>query len=129
MNLLLHVCFLSLKMQLSQCKWHRNIFGCSELYFTKFSPFFFCLFLFALTKEGEEEGTYRSINQFHYLAWPDHGVPEYPYTLLAFVKRIRQMTPPKPEKGNIIVHCRLVITTFIVRCRLVITIHVLFIAA
>ncbi|XP_071851386.1 uncharacterized protein [Apostichopus japonicus] len=60
---------------------------------------------FRVTKEGEEEGTYRSINQFHYLAWPDHGVPEYPYTLLAFVKRIRQMTPPKPEKGNIIVHC------------------------
>ncbi|KAJ8040692.1 Receptor-type tyrosine-protein phosphatase alpha [Holothuria leucospilota] len=57
-------------------------------------------------EEGADEETEkRIVTQFHFLAWPDHGVPEYPYTMLAFIKRIRQMTQNKPEKGQIVIHC------------------------
>ena len=44
------------------------------------------------------------VTQFHFTAWPDHGVPEYATPILAFHKKIKKHH--KPSKGAILVHCR-----------------------
>nr|KAF6269565.1 protein tyrosine phosphatase receptor type H [Myotis myotis] len=46
-----------------------------------------------------------SVRQFHYVAWPDHGVPHSPDPLLAFWKVLRQWLDKTPEGGPPIVHC------------------------
>ncbi|CAI8056628.1 Receptor-type tyrosine-protein phosphatase alpha [Geodia barretti] len=45
-----------------------------------------------------------SVTQFHFTAWPDHGVPDYATSLLAFHKKVKKHH--KPFMGPIIVHCR-----------------------
>ncbi|XP_048225431.1 receptor-type tyrosine-protein phosphatase H [Perognathus longimembris pacificus] len=52
-----------------------------------------------------EEQKTLSVRQFHYLAWPDHGVPHSPDPLLAFWKMLRQWLNETPEGGPPIVHC------------------------
>ena len=44
---------------------------------------FFCLY--QLTGSSERP---LKVTQFHFTAWPDHGVPEYATPILAFHKRI-----------------------------------------
>ncbi|XP_041647503.1 receptor-type tyrosine-protein phosphatase S-like isoform X4 [Cheilinus undulatus] len=56
---------------------------------------------FALYKNGSSEK--REVRQFQFLAWPDHGVPEYPTTTIAFVRRIKACNPP--DAGPMVVHC------------------------
>ncbi|XP_071460367.1 receptor-type tyrosine-protein phosphatase H isoform X1 [Marmota flaviventris] len=51
-----------------------------------------------------EERKTLSVRQFHYLAWPDHGVPQ-PDPLLAFWKVLRQWLDQTSEGGPPIVHC------------------------
>uniref|UniRef100_A0A8C9PHZ1 Receptor-type tyrosine-protein phosphatase H n=1 Tax=Spermophilus dauricus TaxID=99837 RepID=A0A8C9PHZ1_SPEDA len=51
-----------------------------------------------------EERKTLSVRQFHYLAWPDHGVPQ-PDPLLAFWKVLRQWLDLTSEGGPPIVHC------------------------
>ncbi|XP_053512741.1 receptor-type tyrosine-protein phosphatase H [Artibeus jamaicensis] len=46
-----------------------------------------------------------SVRQFHYVAWPDHGVPHTPDPLLAFRKVLRQWLDQNPGGGPPIVHC------------------------
>ncbi|KAM4825013.1 receptor-type tyrosine-protein phosphatase H [Thomomys bottae] len=46
-----------------------------------------------------------SVRQFHYQAWPDHGVPHSPDPLLAFWKMLRQWLDRTMEGGPPIVHC------------------------
>ncbi|CAH7407484.1 Ptprh [Phodopus roborovskii] len=46
-----------------------------------------------------------SVRQFHYLAWPDHGVPYSPDPLLAFQKMLRQWLDQNMDGGPPIVHC------------------------
>ncbi|KAL0609980.1 Receptor-type tyrosine-protein phosphatase H [Plecturocebus cupreus] len=53
-----------------------------------------------------EEQKTLSVRQFHYLAWPDHGVPSSPDTLLAFWRMLRQWLDRTMEGGPPIVHCR-----------------------
>uniref|UniRef100_A0A8C8YWY1 Receptor-type tyrosine-protein phosphatase H n=1 Tax=Prolemur simus TaxID=1328070 RepID=A0A8C8YWY1_PROSS len=45
------------------------------------------------------------VRQFHYLAWPDHGVPHSPDPLLAFWKVLRWWLDQAVEGGPPIVHC------------------------
>uniref|UniRef100_A0A8C6RIE3 Receptor-type tyrosine-protein phosphatase H n=1 Tax=Nannospalax galili TaxID=1026970 RepID=A0A8C6RIE3_NANGA len=45
------------------------------------------------------------VRQFHYLAWPDHGVPYSPDPLLAFWKVVRQWLDQTAGGGPPIVHC------------------------
>ncbi|XP_069856698.1 receptor-type tyrosine-protein phosphatase H isoform X2 [Dipodomys merriami] len=52
-----------------------------------------------------EEQKTLSVRQFHYLAWPDHGVPHSPEPLLAFWKLLRQWLDETVEGGPPIVHC------------------------
>ncbi|XP_045686284.1 receptor-type tyrosine-protein phosphatase H [Phyllostomus hastatus] len=46
-----------------------------------------------------------SVRQFHYVAWPDHGVPHTPDPLLAFWKMLRRWLDQNPGGGPPIVHC------------------------
>ncbi|XP_016882548.1 receptor-type tyrosine-protein phosphatase H isoform X6 [Homo sapiens] len=57
-----------------------------------------------LLLQVEEQKTL-SVRQFHYQAWPDHGVPSSPDTLLAFWRMLRQWLDQTMEGGPPIVHC------------------------
>ncbi|XP_017748083.1 PREDICTED: receptor-type tyrosine-protein phosphatase H isoform X2 [Rhinopithecus bieti] len=52
-----------------------------------------------------EEQKTLSVRQFHYQAWPDHGVPSSPDILLAFWRMLRQWLDQTTEGGPPIVHC------------------------
>ncbi|XP_057194008.1 protein tyrosine phosphatase receptor type Fa isoform X7 [Triplophysa rosa] len=56
---------------------------------------------FALYKTGSSEK--REVRQFQFMAWPDHGVPEYPTPILAFLRRVKACNPP--DAGPMVVHC------------------------
>ncbi|XP_028832631.1 receptor-type tyrosine-protein phosphatase F-like isoform X4 [Denticeps clupeoides] len=56
---------------------------------------------FALYKSGSSEK--REVRQFQFMAWPDHGVPEYPTPILAFLRRVKACNPP--DAGPMVVHC------------------------
>ena len=62
---------------------------------------YFCLY--QLTGSSERP---LKVTQFHFTAWPDHGVPEYATPILAFHKRI--MSQYQPRRGPLMVHCRCV---------------------
>lgn len=46
----------------------------------------------------------REVTQFHFTAWPDHGVPQRTDSMVEFVRRIRSSV--LPSHGPIITHCR-----------------------
>ncbi|XP_037624902.1 protein tyrosine phosphatase receptor type Fa isoform X6 [Sebastes umbrosus] len=56
---------------------------------------------FTLYKNGSNEK--REVRQFQFMAWPDHGVPEYPTPTLAFLRRVKACNPP--DAGPMVVHC------------------------
>ena len=58
--------------------------------------------------DGDSEG--REITQFHFKAWPDHGVPHDPGAVLGFLQDVNlQQTSlasdDGQEMGPIVVHC------------------------
>jgi netrin-G3 ligand len=55
---------------------------------------------FTIKAPGTKEE--RLVSQWHYLMWPDHGVPQHPYSLLNFIHK-SSINPP--EAGPIIIHC------------------------
>ena len=56
---------------------------------------------FSLQRENSKEE--RIVRQFHFTAWPDHGVPEYPSPLLGFVRKVMNSNPQ--NAGPMVVHC------------------------
>ena len=46
------------------------------------------------------------VTQYHFTAWPDHGVPDYATAVLAFHRRLRGTH--HPSIGPMLIHCRLV---------------------
>eukprot|EP00079_Xenopus_tropicalis_P035264 XP_017949035.1 PREDICTED: receptor-type tyrosine-protein phosphatase F isoform X7 [Xenopus tropicalis] len=56
---------------------------------------------FTLYKNGSSEK--RDVRQFQFMAWPDHGVPEYPTPILGFLRRVKGCNPP--DAGPMVVHC------------------------
>ncbi|XP_069482889.1 receptor-type tyrosine-protein phosphatase kappa-like [Ambystoma mexicanum] len=55
---------------------------------------------FSLQKSGEPE---KIVEHLHYLAWPDHGVPSKPASLLRLVEKMN--ATKLPDSGPVIVHC------------------------
>uniref|UniRef100_A0A8C5LJ09 protein-tyrosine-phosphatase n=1 Tax=Leptobrachium leishanense TaxID=445787 RepID=A0A8C5LJ09_9ANUR len=43
------------------------------------------------------------VKQFHFLSWPEHGVPFHATGLLGFIRRVKSSTPP--DAGPVVVHC------------------------
>nr|CAI5860932.1 unnamed protein product [Callosobruchus analis] len=52
-----------------------------------------------------ESGEHRDIFQFHYVTWPDFGVPASPAAFLSFLTRVRDAGALKEDVGPAIVHC------------------------
>ena len=65
------------------------------------------MFLVHHEDDGDNEG--RRIVQFHFKAWPDHGVPHDPGAVLGFLQdvNLQQSTLAEndQEMGPIVVHC------------------------
>uniref|UniRef100_A0A1X7TRY6 protein-tyrosine-phosphatase n=1 Tax=Amphimedon queenslandica TaxID=400682 RepID=A0A1X7TRY6_AMPQE len=57
--------------------------------------------------KGDE--TERSVHQYHYKSWPDHGVPQDPGLFLGFIedvnRKIKDFEEPGQTSGPIVVHC------------------------
>ena len=53
---------------------------------------------------GNEDST-RHVQQFHFLAWPDHGVPDYPTDILTFHQCVRNYHSRCTAAGPMVVHC------------------------
>ena len=45
-----------------------------------------------------------TITQFHYTAWPDHGVPDNVMSVIRFIRHVRQLFPPSQDQP-LLVHC------------------------
>ncbi|XP_072026997.1 receptor-type tyrosine-protein phosphatase mu-like [Amphiura filiformis] len=56
---------------------------------------------FVLEKDGEDKP--HEIRQFHFVSWPDMGVPEYPTQILNFIRLVNAYEPE--ESGLPILHC------------------------
>ena len=57
-----------------------------------------------LAEQSSVQMPVREVKQFHFLKWPDHGVPTYATALLCFRKRVQNYHPDK--RGPMVVHCR-----------------------
>ncbi|XP_068677246.1 receptor-type tyrosine-protein phosphatase S-like isoform X2 [Montipora foliosa] len=49
------------------------------------------------------EYSVREVTQYHFIAWPDQGVPTHATSLLAFLRKVRASVPE--DSGPIIIHC------------------------
>lgn len=52
-----------------------------------------------------ETGDSRDILQFHYITWPDFGVPQSPAAFLDFLRRVRDAGVLEANVGPAVVHC------------------------
>lgn len=51
----------------------------------------------------QPKGEVREILQFHYTAWPDHGVPDSPHSLMSMLAMIRDAQPTNDVP--LVIHC------------------------
>ena len=54
--------------------------------------------------KNSKEPLERTVYQYHFTAWPDHGVPLHALPLVSFVRNSANANPA--EGGPIVVHCR-----------------------
>ena len=48
----------------------------------------------------------RKVYQYHFTAWPDHGVPSDPGCVLNFLNEVNKRQESMENAGPVIVHCR-----------------------
>ena len=53
-----------------------------------------------------QTGETRPIYHFHYLTWPDFGVPTSPATFLAFLFEVRKTGVMFADEEPCVIHCR-----------------------
>uniref|UniRef100_UPI00398F8DD5 receptor-type tyrosine-protein phosphatase eta isoform X2 n=1 Tax=Pristiophorus japonicus TaxID=55135 RepID=UPI00398F8DD5 len=53
----------------------------------------------------DKSGEKRSLRQFHFTGWPDHGVPSTTAVLIEFRNLVRQYINQHPMSGPTVVHC------------------------
>ncbi|VDK47267.1 unnamed protein product [Anisakis simplex] len=58
-----------------------------------------------LTNLSQSSSLSRTVRHFHYMAWPDFGVPERASGIVQFVRLFRQKLPPSTCNKPTIVHC------------------------
>ncbi|RWS28580.1 tyrosine-protein phosphatase non-receptor type 11-like protein [Leptotrombidium deliense] len=58
---------------------------------------------FSLSKEGHSGS--RTVYQYHFTAWPDHGVPSDPGCVLNFLEQVNKRQESIDSKGPVVVHC------------------------
>ncbi|XP_074599134.1 protein tyrosine phosphatase non-receptor type corkscrew isoform X2 [Brevipalpus obovatus] len=58
---------------------------------------------FEVTREDSSE--VRKVYQYHFTAWPDHGVPSDPGCVLDFLHEVNMRQESIKESGPIVVHC------------------------
>ncbi|XP_019631236.1 PREDICTED: receptor-type tyrosine-protein phosphatase alpha-like [Branchiostoma belcheri] len=51
----------------------------------------------------KDEEPARTVTQFHFISWPDFGVPQSPLGMMKFIRRAKTSDPP--GRGPIVVHC------------------------
>ncbi|XP_071495383.1 receptor-type tyrosine-protein phosphatase eta-like [Diadema antillarum] len=54
-----------------------------------------------------KDSTKRKVTQYHFMSWPDHGVPDQTWTMLDFVRVVREQIERQAFAEPIIVHCML----------------------
>ncbi|KAI1295769.1 Receptor-type tyrosine-protein phosphatase T [Halotydeus destructor] len=53
-----------------------------------------------------EKGEFkREVIQYHFVSWPDHAVPTYSVSLIAFLRKIRSSHAYKVKANPVIIHC------------------------
>ena len=45
-----------------------------------------------------------TVTQFHYTAWPDHGVPDNVMSVISFIRHVRKLYPVSLDQP-LLVHC------------------------
>ena len=54
----------------------------------------------------ESGGGALKVTQFHYTAWPDHGVPDNVMSIISFIRHVRKLFPTSVDQpGPVLVHC------------------------
>ena len=54
----------------------------------------------------ESGGRELNVTQFHYTAWPDHGVPDNVMSIISFIRHVRKLFPTSVDQpGPVLVHC------------------------
>ncbi|XP_065918174.1 receptor-type tyrosine-protein phosphatase S-like [Dysidea avara] len=64
----------------------------------------YCVRQLSITNVSSPKRETRVVHQFHFTAWPDHGVPKYGTALLEFQKRVDKHYMGKSSKP-MLVHC------------------------
>ncbi|XP_055143877.2 tyrosine-protein phosphatase non-receptor type 2-like [Symphalangus syndactylus] len=58
-----------------------------------------------LQLENINSGETRTLSHFHYITWPDFGVPESPASFLNFLFKVRESGSLNPDHGPAVIHC------------------------
>ena len=80
-----------------------NMWGSHVSYRIKIFDLLF-IFLHISFQSEEPDTPPLEVTQYHYLAWPDHGVPANAISMINFIKRVRK-THPYSRQDLLLVHC------------------------